>query len=138
MNSCIVTIHRRPCPCPLSKMYGSSLAEQGLLLVSRRHTLGNAHVESDVDILKEHECSGEPMDLRESELTFLYSWLLLSNTLQTLLRPVESLMCIWQGPCPSRSSSFMPFSLWKFSLSGSSRLLYSMMALNGSILSPKL
>ena len=34
-----------------------------------------AYVESDVDILivlKVHERSGEPIDLRESELTFLY------------------------------------------------------------------
>lgn len=61
-----------------------------------------AHVESDVDILivlKEHECSGEPIHLRESELTFRYSWILLSNSSPELAEACGheiSLMCIYR------------------------------------------
>ena len=113
------------------------------------------HIESDVDILivlKEHERSGEPIDLRESELTFRYSRLLLSNTLQTLRRPVNT-----KYPCCVSGKDLRDWAWGYVRLEAllSCRSVYgnradvehlrrqavdytiSMMVLNGSVLSPK-
>ena len=92
-----------------------------------------AHVESDVDTsLSFWRSMNALADLRESKLTFRYSWLLLSNNLQNLRRPVNA-RYLWYvsgrawGHVPSLSPSFMPFSLRKSCgcwtiLSGSSKL----------------